>query len=128
MNRLYLDRSLTARLKLAVIKTMKALGQEEKNLNQLQSSLLDKHVEKDDNGNYKKVETNVKGSKSIIFVYKDKIAYQEELEQVSEQTFEMPEKFIIDDLLSSELNPAEIDTLLRLKMIKEEAKNGGSKE
>ena len=90
--------------------------------------MLDKHVEKDENNNYKKVETNVKGQKSIIFVYKDKEAYQTEMEQISNEEFDMPKKFLMSDILNSKLSPAEIDTLIRFKMIEEDDKNGRSKK
>jgi hypothetical protein len=128
MNNLYIDNTLTAALKFAVIKIMEALRKEEKSLVELQNSLLDKHVEKDENNNYKKVETNVKGKKSIIFVYKDKEAYQTEMEQISNENFDMPKKFLMSDILNSKLSPAEIDTLIRFKMIEEDVKNGRSKK
>jgi hypothetical protein len=128
MNNLYIDNTLTAALKFAVIKNMEALRKEEKSLVELQNSLLDKHVEKDENNNYKKVETNVKGKKSIIFVYKDKEAYQTEMEQISNENFDMPKKFLMSDILNSKLSPAEIDTLIRFKMIEEDVKNGRSKK
>jgi len=127
MNSLYVDNTLTAALKFAVIKNMETLRKEEKSLVELQNSLLDKHVERDENNNYKKVETNVKGKKSIIFVYKDKEAYQTEMEQISNEKFDMPKKFLMSDILNSKLSPAEIDTLIRFKMIEEDVKNGRSK-
>ena len=128
MNDLYVDHSLNARLKHSVIKNMVALRKEEKILAELQNSMLDKHVERDENNNYKKVQTNVKGQKSIIFVYKDKEAYEEEVSQVSLQEFEMPEKYFIDDVLESKLNAAEVDTLIRFKLIREDKNNAGSKK
>lgn len=128
INKLYYDNNITAVLKFATLKNIQALRKEEEILNQLGKAMFDKYVEKDDNGSYKRAITNVQGRSAEIPIFTDKKMYDEELNQIQENTFKLPEKFNLDDLLNSSLSANEIEKLQELKMIKEDVKTCQKKQ